>query len=165
VPVLFQNIFRFVLLVLVQVLILNNIQFLGFVNPYLYILFVLLLPVRTSKYLTLILAFVLGLIIDAFSNTMGMHAFASVLVAFLRAPAIEIFTSLDEGANPEPSFRSFGVAAFMRYVSLLVVIHNITLFLLEAFGFATWWTIVGKMLVSSLVTLLLIFGIEVLRRR
>jgi len=79
-----QNIIRFLLLVLFQVLVLNNIEFLGFINPYLYILFILSLPVQTPRWFALLLAFVLGLTIDTFSNTMGMHAFASVLICFLR---------------------------------------------------------------------------------
>ena len=83
------------LLVLIQVLALNNIQFLGFLNPYIYILFILSLPVKLPNWITLLLAFVLGLTIDAFSNTMGMHAFATVLVAFLRGGIINLFISID----------------------------------------------------------------------
>jgi rod shape-determining protein MreD len=165
VPVALQNIIRFVLLVLVQVLILNSIQFQGFVNPSLYILFVLSLPVRTPKWLVLLSAFALGLIIDTFSNTMGINAFATVLVAFLRTPIINLFTLLDEGNNPEPSFHSFGISAYIRYAVLLVVVHNITLFLLEAFSFVGFGIILLKILVSSFVTLLLIFGIQLMKKR
>lgn len=66
-----QNIIRFVLLVLAQVLILNNIQFLGYINPYIYILFIFSLPYRTPQWLILSLAFILGLTIDIFSKTWG----------------------------------------------------------------------------------------------
>jgi rod shape-determining protein MreD len=165
VPVVLQNIIRFVLLVLAQVLILNNIQFNGFVNPYLYVLFVLSLPVRTAKWVVLGLAFALGLIIDAFSNTMGMHAFATVLMAFLRAPVINLFTSLDEGSNPDPSFHSFGIGAYIRYAVALVLVHNITLFTLEAFNFINFGAILLKIALSSLITLLLVFGIQLTKQR
>ena len=100
-----QNILRFVLLVLVQVLVLNNIQFLGYLNPYLYILFILALPVRLRQWIVLLLAFVLGLTIDAFSNTMGLHAFATVFMAFFRLPIIKMFTTIEEGVSPIPSFQ------------------------------------------------------------
>lgn len=75
----------FVSLVLVQVLILNNIQFSGFVNPYVYVLFILLLPFTIPGYLLLGLSFLMGISIDIFSNTLGLHAAASV---FLFAPAL-----------------------------------------------------------------------------
>ena len=92
-----QNIVRFVLLILVQVFVLDNIQFLGYATPMIYVLFILSLPVRFHRGALLILAFVMGLIIDMFSNTMGLHAFASVFVAFLRTPVIRMFVPLDEG--------------------------------------------------------------------
>ena len=81
-PTVLQNIFSFILLVLVQVLVLNNIQFLGYIDPYLYILFILVLPVQMPRWFLLILAFALGITIDIFSNTLGMQAFATVFIAF-----------------------------------------------------------------------------------
>ena len=89
-PTVLQNIFRFILLVLFQVLVLNNIQFLGYINPYLYILFILSLPVQMPRWFLLVLAFILGLSIDIFSNTLGMHAFATVFVAFFREGIIKL---------------------------------------------------------------------------
>lgn len=80
-------IFRFILLVLVQVLLFNKIRFAGFINPFVYPLFILLLPVRIPKTLLLLLSFITGLTIDIFSDTMGMHAAATVFLGYLR-PAI-----------------------------------------------------------------------------
>ncbi len=160
-----QNILRFVLLVLIQVLALNNIQFLGFLNPYIYILFILSLPVKLPNWITLLLAFVLGLTIDAFSNTMGMHAFATVLVAFLRNGIINLFIAIDEGNNPTPSFYTFGVGAYVKYVVSIVVIHHIALFMLEAFSFNHFWILLLKILLSSALTTLIILGIQSLKRK
>jgi rod shape-determining protein MreD len=164
-PVVLQNIFRFILLVLFQVLVLNNIQFLGYINPYVYILFILALPVQTPRWFTLLLAFGLGLTIDAFSNTMGMHAFASVMVAFLRNGTIKLFTAIEEGNNPTPSFHTFGVSAYVKYVVLLVFVHHTTLFLLEAFSFYHFWFMLAKIVLSSFVTILLILGVQSLNKR
>ena len=133
-----QNIIWFIVLVLAQVLALNNIQFLGFINPYIYILFVLSLPVKLPRWITLLLAFGLGLTIDAFSNTMGMHAFASVLVAYFRDGVIKLFTSIEEGNNPTPSFYTFGVGAYIKYIVTMVLLHHTTLFLLESFPLITF---------------------------
>lgn len=162
--VVFRNIIRFVILVLVQVLVLDNIQFLGYINPYLYVFFILALPVRTPRWLSLVAAFILGLTIDAFSNTMGLHAFASVLIAFLRNPIIKLFTTIDEGANPEPSFVSLGAWVYIRYATVLVLIHHIALFFLESFSFVDVGFLLVKILLSTLVTLLLIFAIQLVKR-
>ena len=158
--IILQNIIRFVLLVLVQVLVLNNIQFFGYINPYIYILFILSLPFQTPRWLALLLAFVLGLTIDAFSNTMGMHAFAAVMVAFLRNGIIKLFTAIEEGNNPTPSFHTFGVSAYIKYVVTLVIIHHATLFFLEAFTFANFWIMSLKIILSSILTIMMILGIQ-----
>lgn len=159
-PIVFQNIFRFVLLVLVQVLVMNNIQFLGYVNPYIYILFIFSLPVLTPRWFALILAFAIGITIDIFSNTLGMHAFASVLIAFLRNGIIKLFTSIEEGNNPTPSFYTFGVSAYTKYLVFLVLIHHTTLFFLESLTLGHLWLVAGKILFSSLVTILLIMSTQ-----
>lgn len=164
-PVVLQNIIRFILLVLLQVLVLNNIQFLGYINPYLYILIILALPVQMPRWVTLLLAFALGLIIDTFSNTLGMHAFATVLVAFLRNGIIKLFTSIEEGNNPTPSFYTFGVSAYVKYVVVLVLIHHTTLFILEAFSFTNFWITLAKITLSSFVTILMILGIQSLSKK
>jgi rod shape-determining protein MreD len=164
-PTVLQNIIRFILLVLLQVLVLNNIQFLGYINPYLYILIILALPVQMPRWVTLLLAFALGLIIDTFSNTLGMHAFATVLVAFLRNGIIKLFTSIEEGNNPTPSFYTFGVSAYVKYVVVLVLIHHTTLFILEAFSFTNFWITLAKITLSSFVTILMILGIQSLSKK
>jgi rod shape-determining protein MreD len=164
-PTVLQNIFRFIILVLFQVLVLNNIQFLGYINPYIYILFIIALPVRTPRWFSLVLAFAIGLTIDIFSNTMGLHAFACVLIAFLRNGIINLFTSIEEGNNPTPSFHSFGVGAYIKYVVIIVLIHHTALFYLEAFSFAHFWIISLKIILSSLLTILLIMGVQSLKSK
>lgn len=161
---LLQNIFRFILLVLAQVLVLNNIQFLGFISPYIYILFILSLPVKFPRWLVLVLAFVLGITIDIFSNTLGLHAFATVLIAFFRDPLINRLTTIEENANFDPSFGTMGISAYIKYVVFLVLIHHLTLFFLEAFTFAHFWLTLSRAILSALVTIVLIFGIQMLKR-
>ena len=159
-----QNIIRFILLVLVQVLVLNNIQFLGYLNPYLYILFILALPVRLRQWIVLLLAFALGLTIDAFSNTMGLHAFATVFMAFFRLPIIKLFTTIAEGVSPTPSFRTFGIPDYLKYAVTLILMHHTVLFFLEAFTFAYIGALLIKILLSSLVTILLTVAVQLLKK-
>lgn len=155
-----QNILRFIFLILLQVFILDNIQFMGYINPMIYVLFILSLPVRFPKWALLILAFIMGLIIDVFSNTAGMHSFALVFAAFLRTPVINIFTSIDEGSNPTPSFHTFGVSAYVKYVVILVLIHHFILFFIESFSFLHLSLLIPKIVISSTVTILLILGLQ-----
>lgn len=162
---LLQNIVRFILLVLVQVFVLNNIRLMGYVNPYIYILFIFVLPVRFSRAATLILAFVLGLVIDAFSNTPGMHTFATVLVAYLRSPVIKIFTSIEEGANPEPSFYTFGVSNFIKYIITLVLIHHTAFFFLEIFTFVGIGQTLLRIILNTLITSVILLGINSFKKR
>jgi rod shape-determining protein MreD len=160
-----QNIILFIVLILAQVLVLNNIQFLGFVNPYLYVLFIISLPVSLPRWLTLILAFAMGILIDVFSNTLGMHAAAAVLIAYARSFIIKLFTSIDEGNNPTPSFHTFGVGSYIKYIFVMVFLHHATLFYLEAFSFSHFWLILFKTLLSSTITILIILGLKSMSRR
>jgi len=160
-----QNIILFIVLILAQVLVLNNIQFLGFINPYIYILFIISLPVSLPRWFTLILAFAMGILIDVFSNTLGMHAAAAVLIAYARSFIIKLFTSIDEGNNPTPSFHTFGVGAYIKYIFVMVFLHHATLFYLEVFSFAHFWLILFKTLLSSTITILIILGLKSMSRR
>jgi rod shape-determining protein MreD len=121
--------------------------------------------VRTPRWFGLLLAFGLGLTIDMFSNTGGMHTFATVLVAFLRNGTIKLFTAIEEGNNPTPSFYTFGVSAYVKYVVLMVFVHHTALFILEAFSLSHFWIMLAKILLSSLVTILLILGIQSLNKK
>ena len=83
-----RNVYLFVFLVLLQVLIFNNVEYWGYVNPMVYIVFILLLPYRENRMPSLVAAFLIGLCIDIFSNTGGLHAASSVLIAYLRNPIL-----------------------------------------------------------------------------
>src|ERR1051326_8640254 len=132
-----RNILRFLFLVLFQVLILNHIQLSGYLNPFLYVLFILMLPFQTPDWLVLILAFALGLGIDMFSDTGGMHASASVFMAFCRKPVLKII-SPREGydINQQPTVQQFGFGWFFSYSGILVLIHHLFFFYTEAFHFS-----------------------------
>ncbi len=158
--IVIENIIRFVLLVLVQVFILDNIQFLGYITPMIYILFVLTLPIHLSRNLTLLLAFLLGLVIDMFSNTMGIHTFTSVFIAFLRTPILRRLVEVQDLVNITPNFRTIGFVPNLKYLTILILIHQIILFSIEAFSLYSIYMLIGKVVLNSLTTLLLSFGIQ-----
>lgn len=160
-----QNIFKFILLVLVQVLVLNNIKFLGFINPYLYVLFIITLPISVPRGFLLLIAFLLGLSIDIFSNTVGVHAFATVFVAFMRDPLFSLFAPRDNHEYSAPSMFSFGANQFTKYAILMVFIHHTILFVLEAFSFENLGMLFLRILLNSIFTLVLLLGIERFKTR
>ncbi len=86
---------RFFFLILLQVMVLNNVQFNGFINPFLYVMFILMLPFETPNWLVLIIGFILGLIIDSFGDTMGMHAAACTAMGFARKTVLKFFSPLE----------------------------------------------------------------------
>lgn len=146
----------FVGLVLTQVLVLNYIQFSGFVNPYIYILFILLLPLNSPRYLVLIAAFVLGLTIDVFSNSLGMHAFATVFVAYMRPLVIRIISNREEDKNNYPGLLQFKFRWFISYTTIMVLIHHLVLFYLEVYTFSNFIETLVRVLLSSIFSIVLI---------
>lgn len=154
---IFKYAAAWVILVLIQVLLLNHIQISGFINPYLYVLFILILPFNTPKYLLLILGFLLGLNIDIFSNTIGIHAAATTFLAFIRPAVITLISSRDVlELNTTPSVAKLGINWFVRYTIILVVIHHFFLFYLEVFTFHGFFYTLLRAVLSSVFTILLI---------
>jgi len=152
-----KYILRFVILVLIQILIFNNIELSGYINPFIYILFILLLPFDTPGWLLLILGFLLGISIDIFSDTLGMHTIATTLMAFLRPFVLDIIAPRDgyeTGSNPTISF--YGLSWFFRYAAILTVIHHFVLFYIEIFHFGGFFSTLLRVILSSAVTLFLI---------
>ena len=158
-----KNIGRFVFLILFQVLILNNIQFSGYINPYFYIYFILLLPFETPRWLLMLSAFLLGISLDAFTNTFGLNAFACVLMAFVRPFVITtISTGTEFMIGHSPSLKNQGVKWFAYYSVILVLVHHFALFYLEIFRFTEFFQTLLRVLLSSLFTLIIVFIAEYL---
>jgi rod shape-determining protein MreD len=152
-----QILLRFIILVLLQVFILNNIRFGGYINPYLYVLFVLMLPYEIPGWALLVLSFILGYTIDIFTNTPGMHLAATVFMAFSRPAVLRLLTQKQEyDPGRYPSLGSMGLQAFFTYSILLVFIHHTTLFLLEVFRFSEILLTLMRSGLSMLFTMFLI---------
>lgn len=152
------NTVRFVFLVILQVLILNNIQLSGYLNPFLYILFILMLPFQTQKWLVLILSFITGLAIDIFSDTGGLHAASSVFMGFLRTPVLQLISPREDyAATSQPTIQQFGFSWFFSYAGILTFAHHFFLFYLETFYFSEFFRTFLKVILSSGFTLMLIF--------
>lgn len=151
---LFMNIFRFILLLTVQIIIFNNMNFLGYISPYPYLLFIILYPVNGNKYGLLLASFLLGIILDIFSNSGGIHTTASIILAYYR-PYLFKFSfgisyeyqtvRLNDVLTPER----------FSFILLSVLIHHIILFVLESFQISFFWDIILRILLSTTFTIII----------
>ena len=157
-----RGLIYFVVLVLIQVLILNNLLFLRIATPCLYLYFILKMAVGTSRMNVIFLSFLIGLVIDMFSNTSGMHAAACTFVGFIRQWLIFFFMGKDLPEDMSPSYRTFGYGGFLRYTSAFVVIHHIALFAIESLTFFDPLFLAIRIGASAITTILLISAIEAL---
>jgi rod shape-determining protein MreD len=154
-----------ILLILLQILVLNNIQFSGFINPYVYIMIVLLLPSVTPAWLVLIISFLTGLIIDLFSGSPGMHASATLLAGFSRPLVLRVISPRDGyESGSDLSMAAYGFRWFFIYATIIVLIHHTTLFFLEVFRFTDFFRTILRILLSSIFTVSFILLIEYYRK-
>ncbi len=158
-----RNIFRFILLVLVQVLIIKNIELGRFVNPFVYVLFIVILPFETPKWLLLFSAFILGITIDFFYDTAGMHAAACVLMAYIRPGILKLFSPRDGYEfGTQPTVQYLGIPWFVSYAGILIILHHFALFFIEVFRFSEFFSTLLRVILSSLFTLILVVLIQYL---
>jgi rod shape-determining protein MreD len=155
----------FILLILLQVLLFNNIQFSGYVNPYVYIMFILLLPIDIPSWLLLILSFFTGLIIDFFCGSPGMHTSATVLAGFVRPYVLRIVAPRDGyESGSDPSMMIYGFRWFFLYTVLIVLVHHTALFYLEIFRFTDFFRTMLRIILSSFFSITFILLIEFYRK-
>jgi len=153
------------LLVLLQALILNNVHFSGYATPFLYIYLVLKFNADISRYTLLLWGFCLGLAVDIFSNTLGINAATTTLLAMSRPSLLQLFVPRDSASNISPGFKSMGAAPFMRYATVCTFLHQTVFMLLLTFSFEHPIELLARILSSVLMTLLCIWSIEAVTRK
>jgi len=148
---------RFILLVFLQIVIVNNIDLSTYVNPYIYVVIILSLPYNTKPWLVLVISFLLGMTMDTFSSMPGPHIAATVLMGYLRRFYLIFSTNKDDlSTNIVPNFNSKGPIGYMVYALIMVFSHHFLLFFLEAFSFNQFLSTLSRIFFSTLFTVLLI---------
>lgn len=161
------NILRFALLMLLQVLVLDHLDVAnGYMVPYLYVLFLLMLPFELPEWLTLLIGAFTGLVMDAFSSTPGMHMSACVVMLYARIHLLRLLAPR-EGYEfgMRPSVPSMGIAWFITYAGLLILLHHLWLFYVELFRFDRFFGTFLRALLSSAFTLVLVLLAQFLTSR
>ena len=149
-----KTILSFIGLILLQVIICSNINFLGDLNPYVYVIFILLYPVTKNRLLFIFLSFLLGFSIDIFLDSGGMHAAASVAIAYIRP----VFLKFSFGAAYDYQSLKFSNTDFTQrlvYFLFIIVIHHFILFSLVLFDENKIALIIEQALYSSIFTLII----------
>ncbi len=157
---------RFVALVATQILVLNKVQFGGYLNPYIYFLFILMLPLRTPPLVMIITGFALGFIVDFYSGLPGIHTASTLFIAYFRNRIIKVVIGLrEEDFLSVPGFRDLGVFRFIYYAGVMVLIHHLILFFLEVFTFSNIFETLLRAGVNTIVSLLFMIVTLVLFER
>jgi hypothetical protein len=160
-PQISRNFIRFIVLVLLQVLIFKRLnlgwnQF-NYIHILIYPLFLFLLPINISKSRLLLLAFILGICIDAFYDSPGVHASAAVFTAFFRPLVLnQLEPRGGYKVNAVPTKASFGNNWFFRYVSILLFIHSLFYFSVEAFTFDLAFQVFLKTIFGSITSFIMV---------
>ena len=150
-----NNALLFIGLILLQIIVLNNINFLGYINPFFYIFFIFLYPIKKDDATLLILSFFLGLSIDVFSDSGGINAAATLFIAFVRISVLKSVTGkrdLDYGAI---SIFKLPFPKMFLYVVILTVLHHFIVFGMEYFKWSKFGIILLKTVLTSIFTILL----------
>lgn len=159
-----KRLLLFLGLMLAQVLVLNHVRLLGVATPLLYIYFVICFRRGYPRWGSLVWSFLLGLLIDIFSDTPGVAASSMTLVAVLQPYILELFMQRDSDEETVPCIASMGTAKYTLYALILTFIFCLTFFTVETFTFFNWELWMLSILSSTALTLLLIVVIDNLRK-
>ena len=163
--VIFQ-VLRFLAYLGIQVVLLKDLVVFNSAFSFIYIGFLLFLPLDIGRPLLMLIGFFLGLSVDIFYDSIGIHAAASVLVGFLRPTWVNFLTpqgGYDSGTSPR--LRKMGIGWFFAYASLLVFAHHIAIFYIEAGGFSLFFFTLVKVFFSTVFTFLVLVLIQLLFNR
>lgn len=166
--ILLKNIIRFLFILGVQLIVLTNIPPLHqFIVPYFYYVFILWLPFRITRTALLFVAFAVGYWIDVFYKTPGLHLAASLLIAYLRPAVIQLLLPKEatEWGNEEPSKKTMGQVPYITYMVIMTLVHHFYLILLEWLQFGSFLYFSGKLIGTTVVSLLLVAIADLLFNR
>lgn len=165
-PIILNQFLRFCILILLQTLLLDKIVLQWWSSPsgfpvfipYIYPLFILLLPLSTPVWALLFIGFATGLTVDVFTNTAGMHAFACVLIAYLRTNVLNALLPkhLTEYGDQVPGIKNMGWVPFLTYSAFLIFIHHFTFYLIEIWSLRNPGYLALKIVASTLTSILLV---------
>lgn len=156
--------FWFLLLLALQVLVFNHIHIAGYATPMPYFYLLLILPNHTARWVYVALGFLLGLTVDVFSSTIGEATATTTFIGLITPPVLNLFTPADQRDDEfAPSVRTMKWGTFLRYATLITLVHTTLFFCLENFSFFHPLTLLLNIVGSTLLTLIFIAATERVR--
>lgn len=160
-----KQIGRYILVMLLQVLLFDQLQLFGLCHPYIYILCLLMMPITLPHSVDMIIGAIAGLVMDIFCNSLGVHTMACIFLMFIRPYLLSALVNDKDRLNEQISLRTLGAEAMFRYVAILVVLHHLMVFMLAAWSWSHIGFVLLETIVSSVLTIVVIFGYNVLKYR
>ncbi|HRH10034.1 MAG TPA: rod shape-determining protein MreD [Bacteroidia bacterium] len=160
---IFRNILRFILLLLLQVLIVQNINLGPYIIMLPYVLIILMLPFETQRVALMVISFFVGISLDIFHDSSGLHASACTLMGFSRHYVLKFISPRDGyDIGVKPTVDDMGLAWYLRYAGTLILIHHFAFFYLEIFRFNEFFGTFLRVILSSIGTFLLVYLLQFL---
>lgn len=160
-----KQIGRYIVVMLLQVLLFDQLQLWGVCHPYIYILCLLMMPITLPHTMDMFIGAAAGMIMDIFCNSLGIHTAACILLMFIRPYLLGWIVNDKDRLNEQISVRAIGMEAMIKYVVILVVIHHLTVFILAAWSWSHIGFVLLETLISSLITFSVIIGYNALKYR
>ena len=157
-----KQIGRYFLVMLLQVLLFDQLQLLGVCHPYIYILCLLMMPITLPHSADMIIGAVVGLIMDIFCNSLGVHTASCIFIMFIRPYLIGAIVNDKDRLNEQITLRTLGMEALLKYTVILVLAHHLMVFLLAAWSWSHIGFVAVETIVSSLITISIIIGYNAL---
>ena len=160
-----KQIIRYIVVMMLQVLLFDQLQLLGVCHPYIYILCLLMMPITLSHSADMLIGAAVGLVMDVFCNSLGVHMASCILLMFIRPYLLGAVVNDKDRLNDEINLRSIGAEAFLKYVAILVPIHHFAIFMLGAWSWSHIGFVLLETLVSVVLTWIVIVSYNVLKYR
>ena len=160
-----KQLVRYIIVMLLQVLLFDQLQLWGVCHPYIYVLCLLMLPITLPHSVDMVIGAIVGIIMDIFCNSLGIHMASCILLMFIRPYLIGVIVSDKDRLNEQISTRTLGLEGMVKYVVILVLLHHLTIFTLAAWSWHHIGFVLLETLVSSIVTILIIIGYNALKYR
>ena len=156
---------RYIIVMLLQVLLFNQLQLWGVCHPYIYVLCLLMMPITLPHSMDMIIGAALGIVMDIFCNSLGVHTAACILLMFIRPYLVGALVNDKDRLNEQLNIRTLGLEAMVKYVVILVLIHHFTVFMLAAWSWSHFLFVLIETAASSLLTVLIILGYNLLSNK
>ena len=158
-----KQIGRYLLIMILQVLLFDQLQLWGACHPYIYVLCLLMMPITLPHSVDMLIGAFAGFIMDIFCNSLGVHMAACILLMYIRPYLIGVIVNDKDRLNEQISLHAIGMEALLKYTVIMVLIHHLTVFSLAAWSWSHMGFVLLETIVSSTITILLVIGYNVLR--